>query len=1524
INNSGMVNWTGTSGLSASDSAKFNNLAGGVVNASAAQAWSRSFTGGTPYFDNQGTFNKTGAGTTTTFTNVPFYNGAATNITSGTLRLNGGGSSTTAFDVASAAALQVSGGYTLTGVSFPNAGLVTIDGGTVTIATGSPTTAKNLALTNGTLTGPGTLTIDSIFTWTSGTISGAGVLDIPTGSVFNIANTTGGISLTTRTINNSGMVNWTGTSGLSASDSAKFNNLAGGVVNASAAQAWSRSFTGGTPYFDNQGTFNKTGAGTTTTFTNVPFTNTGVVDIQSGTLRQSGATLANGAAGTLQGSGTLDVSSGGTIFTNAGAINPGASPGILTIVGGLPMTPATATITIELNGTTLGTDYDRLDISGEASLEGTINVVTNFTPTDGDAFRVLTFGSRKPAVTLASVTGLDLGAGFALDTVFDATGLTLVARVLSLSFTSQPSDTTAGVTLAPLVVTARTSGGQTLTTFNGNVTVDFPGAGTFECFGTCPTLSGTKTVAATNGVATFSDLSIDLYASGYRLAATATGIDGDTSGTFLITPVGMTALWTGSSGTDWSADANWDGGAAPISAGNVFIPASAPVDPALSASVQINDLVVESGASLTTTGFTLTASGDVEAGSTIGGSGTLRMDGTGKTLKGSVPTLQIEGQVSLAGATNVAGKVRVVGPGPNGILDIAGQTMVVSDSFVTDTSGVLVMTNAAGQLTAKDVVFRGGTSAPTNGTITVTGNFVENGSPVGFQTAAGGHVVQISGASTHAITLTNAGARFQNLEILAGATAGPTAGSGVVVVEGNLTVDGTGSVYDAGSDSTSIASNLITQNGGAFRQADANTAIAIGGNALINGGSTAGKLTDGRLWIAGDVQQTGDVASLSADAPHTTYLAGGPTQAILFSNAGTAESHFGRVVIDPSADNTVTINSDVYASDLRISDVAGFGVVHAEITGSHTLTVSDTLWIEGIGNASAHVTVQHARLLGTLTDFGSSPGYAQFAPDTVEFAGPPGQIMPAGDSYRHVVITTDSVTLEGNSTVTGLNIAATARLGISAYTLTDSGSAYAMGSGVTGTGTVKLANNVTDVEVAGTFPNLRVELGAGRRANLTDSTHVAAALIVRGGAVTINGKKLVVIQDAHINGPETNPAGLSFQSGGAAGVVWIGGVLDVTDSAGYYSLVMTHPLDSLYAMGGFYGTGGPSFGNAVNYNLTAGVMYVENQFYTYEFFPDSTGTHKVILAGNGPEMSFYLNDGWIHNLEVTTAGGAPSVTWSVDQHVTGNAVISGDATLSVGSFTISGDLQTVGNGTIDMGASSPTLTVLGNATFAGGDETGKLTSGTLRLSGNFTQSTSSLAFAGGSGFTVELHGTAGQAISFADPGYTASRFGALLDSTIGGDLTLNSDVYVLGSVATPGDGIARTIKGNGYKLLARAASLGSSGAVSLDNARLQIDYDAAQATLLSINNVTFNNFDPAVDQLTISRPGDILPTTFTGLTFNSPPTPNTGAYIRAIDTADNAYPFAITMLSAYPSSAPAGTVKAESASGVTEVPQITW
>jgi len=111
-----------------------------------------------------------------------------------------------------------------------------------------------------------------------------------------------------------------------------------------------------------------------------------------------------------------------------------------------------------------------------------------------------------------------------------ATVTVLPAHAQNLTFTVQPTGTSAGATITPAVqVTARDSLGNVDTAYTGNVTV---------AIGTNPggaTLGGTPAVAAAHGVATFPDLSLNKTGTGYTLTASGVGVAvGATSTSFNI------------------------------------------------------------------------------------------------------------------------------------------------------------------------------------------------------------------------------------------------------------------------------------------------------------------------------------------------------------------------------------------------------------------------------------------------------------------------------------------------------------------------------------------------------------------------------------------------------------------------------------------------------------------------------------------------------------------------------------------------------------------------------------------------------------------------------------------------------------------------------------------------------------------------------------------------------------------------------------------------------------------------------
>jgi hypothetical protein len=111
-----------------------------------------------------------------------------------------------------------------------------------------------------------------------------------------------------------------------------------------------------------------------------------------------------------------------------------------------------------------------------------------------------------------------------------ASAFVLNPAALHLGFTAQPHTTLPFTTIAPPVqVTVLDDLGNPVSTFNGPVSIAIGHNGGLLLPGT---LSGTKTVNAVNGVATFSDLSIDQPGNGYTLVVSGAGVTGAESAAF--------------------------------------------------------------------------------------------------------------------------------------------------------------------------------------------------------------------------------------------------------------------------------------------------------------------------------------------------------------------------------------------------------------------------------------------------------------------------------------------------------------------------------------------------------------------------------------------------------------------------------------------------------------------------------------------------------------------------------------------------------------------------------------------------------------------------------------------------------------------------------------------------------------------------------------------------------------------------------------------------------------------------------
>ena len=150
--------------------------------------------------------------------------------------------------------------------------------------------------------------------------------------------------------------------------------------------------------------------------------------------------------------------------------------------------------------------------------------------------RIPFWTSSAPTIAAVTSTGIVLGMaqGGPVTITATAEGKTGTATVMvtprpatQVGFLQQPSTATAGKPISPAVrVAIRNDQGGTVTGATNQVTLalgDNPGGAT---------LGGATTVAAVNGIATFTDLTLDKAGTGYTLIATAGSLTSATSNTF--------------------------------------------------------------------------------------------------------------------------------------------------------------------------------------------------------------------------------------------------------------------------------------------------------------------------------------------------------------------------------------------------------------------------------------------------------------------------------------------------------------------------------------------------------------------------------------------------------------------------------------------------------------------------------------------------------------------------------------------------------------------------------------------------------------------------------------------------------------------------------------------------------------------------------------------------------------------------------------------------------------------------------
>jgi hypothetical protein len=137
-----------------------------------------------------------------------------------------------------------------------------------------------------------------------------------------------------------------------------------------------------------------------------------------------GTGLDNALYGVLQGTGTLDLSASAGPLANAGQIRPGLPLGTLYVAGVLHQA-GTGHVGIEIGGPPSGAAFDRLQISGQGILSGTLSVslVNDFEPALSDRYEILT--CEPCSGQFAAVGGLEIDSGKAFAVTYTANAVIL-------------------------------------------------------------------------------------------------------------------------------------------------------------------------------------------------------------------------------------------------------------------------------------------------------------------------------------------------------------------------------------------------------------------------------------------------------------------------------------------------------------------------------------------------------------------------------------------------------------------------------------------------------------------------------------------------------------------------------------------------------------------------------------------------------------------------------------------------------------------------------------------------------------------------------------------------------------------------------------------------------------------------------------------------------------------------------------------------------------------------------------------
>ena len=680
------------------------------------------------------------------------------------------------------------------------------------------------------------------------------------------------------------------------------------------------------------GSFTITNGRNFTSPSSTNFANAGAVTVGTGSTFTTGGTrnyVQSGGStqlnGTLTAGGGSANFNGGVLYGNGGAVNgnvamagtiaPAAtingsnvptSAGGLSINGNYTQTAA-GIFNLGLGGLAPGSQFGFLGVSGNAFIDGTLNVnlLNGFFPAVGNTFTFLTTGGAVTGV-FATTNGLNIGGGEILNVIYGSNFIELATAFSSTTdlwnggtgVWSNGAQWSIGVP-QPVFDTIIYSGGNDLVTMDvGSSTVNSLAiGGPANGFTSELTDGGTaQTLTITNGLTVGAQGVLSFTGSGSLITAASVSNSGSVTigpGDILnltAQPNGVTSVGAGSS---WDIMGNFavggvaNTGFANLSslAGTVKFDngATQTITPALTiASTGI--LEVGNGATLNMAGAN--NSGQIIAGIDCCGGGSVTMTGLTNNAGGLV---DLEGGSTVTVNGNVTNNGTGLGGFYTSLFGNFGNTIQITGALTN--SGIFQLLGSGDMATIGSLTNNAGGFVDVEGlsTLTVTGNVVNNaGGPQGIYTSfngTGGNTISIGG------TLTNNG------------MFGLESTGDKVMVTGGVT-NNSGALFALTGGSSATFSSTLSNSG----QVDLENAssLTVNGATTNNGTLSASAFsgTGGNLMTFTALLTNNGGASITLNNNDTLKAPGGIT------NRGTITVKNGSMVDPPSFNNIGILNID--------------------------------------------------------------------------------------------------------------------------------------------------------------------------------------------------------------------------------------------------------------------------------------------------------------------------------------------------------------------------------------------------------------------------------------------------------------------------------------------------------------------------------------------------------------------------------------------------------------------------------------